>query len=660
MSIDLNVIKHLGIGLYNSNPVVIAEAVANSWDANAKQVNINVAPDGRAVTIEDDGHGMDRSQVNARFLNIGYERRKTQGEKTEGDLRLAMGRKGIGKLSLFAISDDIYVYTKRKDGPVEAFRLNSEAIAEQITDQNSSYFPEPIDSDWPDGKPHGTKIVLRKLKRDLSGSSKYLKERLARRFSVIGPANDFKVSVDDVEIGVADRGYLKHLEYIWHIGPRGKSAADQTNAKKKIELKSDRIEGWIGTVAKPSQLKDQGSPSGQSANGIVVMIRGRVAHENILDSIGEAGIYAQYVVGELHADYLDPEDGSVEDDLITSSRQLLREDDPRIRELREHIRLKLKEIERDWTAFRNEKGVEEARNLPSIDEWFESLDKDSKSQATKLFGKINSIRFNDDDDHERADLFRYGVIAFEKMRARKSLTDLERVDVTDVHGFLRAFQEVDEVEAALYHETVKGRVDVIRKYQRLVDEDALEKDLQKKLFEHLWLMEPSWDRATGVTEMEVAVTTFLKTDKGLCSKEIEDARMDIVYREFGGTHVVIEMKRPSVKANVYRLLEQVDKYRSGLKAHLSNKYQKPNPFIQVIILVNEEPATWVDADRKAQDLRQLDTADARVLTYNGMLQKALSTYQQFLAHDAQVARLSGLLTKIQDEIAAQSVKSAAE
>jgi hypothetical protein len=660
MSIDLNVIKHLGIGLYNSNPVVVAEAVANSWDANAKSVEITVGKDGKSVIIEDDGHGMTRDQVNTRFLNIGYERRKSQGEKTEGNLRLAMGRKGIGKLSLFAISDDIYVYTKRKDEPVEAFRLNSKAIAEQVTDQNSAYYPEKIDPIWDAEKESGTKIVLRSLKRDLIGSSRYLRERLARRFSVIGQSNSFSVSVDGDAIGVGDRGYLRHLEYVWHLGPKGIEAKDQANAKKTVELKSDKIEGWIGTVAKPSQLKDQGNPSAQSANGIVVMIRGRVAHENILDSIGEAGIYAQYVVGELHADYLDPEDGSVEDDLITSSRQLLREDDIRVQELREHIRLKLKEVERDWTSFRNEKGVDEARNLPSIDEWFESLDRDAKQQATKLFGKINAIRFKDDDDDERADLFRYAVIAFEKMRARKSLSDLDRVSTRDVQGFLKAFQEIDEVEAALYHETVQGRVELIRSYQKLVDDNALEKTLQEELFKHLWLLDPSWDRATGVTEMELAVTSFLKTDKGLCSKEIEGARMDIVYRELGGTHVVIEMKRPKVPARVYRLLEQVDKYHSGLKAHLAQKYQRPNPFIQVIILVDEEPDTWVDEDRRAKDQRQLDTADARILTYNSMLQKALATYQQFLVHDASVARLSGLLSRIQDEIAAQSNKAAAE
>lgn len=660
MSIDLNVIKHLGIGLYNSNPVVIAEAVANSWDANANSVEITIGEDGKTVIIEDDGHGMNRDQVNTRFLNIGYERRKSQGERTEGGIRLAMGRKGIGKLSLFAISDDIYVYTKRKGQPVEAFRLNSKAIAEQVTDQNSAYYPEQIEPKWDDRKESGTKIVLHSLKRDLSGSSRYLRERLARRFSIIGQANSFSVSVDGDPIGVGDRGYLRYLEYVWYLGPKGVDAKNQTQAKKAVELRSDKIEGWIGTVAKPSQLKDQGNPAAQSANGIVVMIRGRVAHENILDSIGEAGIYAQYVVGELHADYLDPEDGSVEDDLITSSRQLLREDDIRVRELREHIRLKMKEVERNWTSFRNEKGVDEARNLPSIDEWFESLDKDAMQQATKLFGKINAIRFKDDDDDERADLFRYAVIAFEKMRARKSLSDLDRVTSKDVQGFLKAFQQIDEVEAALYHETVQGRVELIRSYQKLVDENALEKTLQQELFKHLWLLEPSWDRATGVTEMEVAVTNFLKTDRGLCSKEVEESRMDIVYREFGGTHVVIEMKRPSVKSDVYKLLGQVSKYRSGLRAHLSAEYQKPNPFVQVIMLVKAEPSSWIDPDQRGHDLRLLDTADARILTYNSMLQKALATYKQFLTHDAKVARLSGLLSRIQDEIAAQSNKAAAE
>ena len=206
------------------------------------------------------------------------------------------------------------------------------------------------------------------------------------------------------------------------------------------------------------------------------------------------------------------------------------------------------------------------------------------------------------------------------------------------------------MEAALYHETVKGRVGIIREYQKLVDENVLERILQQKLFDHLWLLDPSWDRATGVTVMETTVTNFLRTDRGLLSKEIEDSRMDIVFRHFGGTHAVIEMKRPEVPAKVFRLLEQIQKYRTGLKAHLSAQYQVRNPFIKTYILVKKEPEDWKDADTKAEETETLHRYDAQILTYRSLLQNALSTYQQFLSHDADVARLSRLMQKIQDEI----------
>ena len=45
-----------------------------------------------------------------------------------------------------------------------------------------------------------------------------LKTRIARRFSIIGPKYNFKVSVDGDEIGPEDRGYHQMLEYLWTYG----------------------------------------------------------------------------------------------------------------------------------------------------------------------------------------------------------------------------------------------------------------------------------------------------------------------------------------------------------------------------------------------------------------------------------------------------------
>src|SRR4051794_19130562 len=106
MTITLNVLEHLGINLYSSTPAVLSEAVANAWDANARHVDIEInAIEGRIV-ITDDGDGMTEEEINKKFLMVGYHRRESGGnEATTNRLgRHVMGRKGIGKLSLFAIA----------------------------------------------------------------------------------------------------------------------------------------------------------------------------------------------------------------------------------------------------------------------------------------------------------------------------------------------------------------------------------------------------------------------------------------------------------------------------------------------------------------------------------------------------------------------------
>ena len=58
LSIDLNTLNHLGIGLYSNTPAVLSEVVANSWDADAKKVEISINVSAGVITISDDGFGM--------------------------------------------------------------------------------------------------------------------------------------------------------------------------------------------------------------------------------------------------------------------------------------------------------------------------------------------------------------------------------------------------------------------------------------------------------------------------------------------------------------------------------------------------------------------------------------------------------------------------
>jgi hypothetical protein len=46
LKIDLQVLKHLGIGLYSNVPAIASEMVANAYDADAKRVDITVKSGG--------------------------------------------------------------------------------------------------------------------------------------------------------------------------------------------------------------------------------------------------------------------------------------------------------------------------------------------------------------------------------------------------------------------------------------------------------------------------------------------------------------------------------------------------------------------------------------------------------------------------------------
>src|ERR1700683_3664869 len=149
MRIELGVLDHLRLNLYSNIPAVLAEAVANAWDADAKKVEINIHPGKRSITTIDNGHGMDLGDINDKFLPVGYRRREAGATKTRLG-RHVMGRKGIGKLSLFSIAERIEVHSVETDatgkriGDPQAFVLDSRKVQEAI-EAKDAYHPEELD-----------------------------------------------------------------------------------------------------------------------------------------------------------------------------------------------------------------------------------------------------------------------------------------------------------------------------------------------------------------------------------------------------------------------------------------------------------------------------------------------------------------------------------
>ncbi|AEV64276.1 BbrUII/HgiDII family restriction enzyme [Pseudomonas ogarae] len=658
LEIDLNVLNHLGIGLYSSTPAVVTEIVANAWDADAKLVNVEILDD--QIIVHDDGHGMGAAELQARFLRVGYARRdQPKGSKSDTLGRPVMGRKGIGKLAMFSLADQIDIWTKMEGKDPISARINVEQLKRDIK-SDRSYTLEPLDTPYDWNGSTGTRIVLSKLTSGTDKTESFLRPRIARRFSVLGDIYNFKVSIGGSEITTQDRGYHADIQFWWDLDDAtrdsqkpllknlatdesGHECIKRVNQVVVVHPHAYTLRGFIATVAKPKSLKK----TEDNINQISLFANGRVFQEDMLKDIGNAKIFNSYIVGEIHADFLDAD--SI--DRATANREAVKTGDPLVSAVRNWLVNTLDEIADQWDEWRRQQNVDsdDSRTQLALETWYDSLaDARDRKLAKRLINPILSAEHSNDETKNKEikrDLVRSAIIGFEKLRVRKQLDKLEKVtDVMSVE-FQRLFLSLDNVEATHYHEITRSRLQVIEKFEKeIADTDALEKVAQEYLFDHLWLLDPTWGPVGESKVMEQTLTKELYT---VVPDATSGARIDIAYRTSSGRHVIVELKKPDKRSiDVDDLMKQGKKYKAAAAEYLRlhpdiGGLNGRIPPIDVVFVTSEVPrTTYGDA---LEDLRK---NDMQSFTYKGMIVNARRAYQEYLNASPKVSIIEDVISNI--------------
>ncbi len=656
MTISLNVLDHLGIGLYSNPAAVLSEIVANAWDADATQVTIDFNSEQKTITVTDNGIGMNYWDVNNKFLMVGYRKRDSLNDGVTESGRLPMGRKGIGKLSVFSIAEEVEVHTV-KGASRNALKMRVADIQETIrragaaqeddseTDASNSpttYRPTPLPTTSIDFE-HGTRIILRSTGRkrfDITAEA--LRSRLARRFRILGAKHNFRVIIDGSEVTEADSDQYDSFESVWYFGKESegiKGLCRPGTQFYELEADVDEDKGWflkgyIATVREQEDLKGE-SPY------ISVFARGKLIQEDILAEFKEGRIFSKYLVGRLDAEFLDIDD---EEDIVTSDRQRVKEDD-RTAALRSFLKSKLTTIGTQWSNMRGNKGVDRAKSIPAIKEWFYGLKGDTKKAAEKMFAKIETLGL---PGKGRKELYKQSILAFEKFAINDLLSRLDQIqDAGQFELLTQVFGEIDELEAAHYFQIVRSRLEVLRKFEHVVEKEK-EKVIQHHLFEHLWLLDPSWERASTNERIEQSVTReFAKvTDK--LSEEQRAGRIDIRYQTAAGKHIVIELKKYDVKVSLDDLRAQLAKYRGALQECLASEFPDDQQQIELIAILGSPPTHQTrDADEVEVTLRAIQ---ARYITYDTLIKQTQESYADYLEANRKIGAVAQLLNDIDSQI----------
>ena len=404
---SLSTLNHLGRGLYRSFSTVIAEAISNSWDADATEVHVKI--NGDSLIIWDNGDGMDNKNFQNQFLKIGYSKRDDNLRITTKG-RKVIGRKGIGKLSYLSISENITIHTLKKGKKLISAKISNNAIDAHIkkTDdtEKNGYKLETIKN--PSGvniKTSGTQLVFDKLNSHLH--KKYICEHLAMHFhfaNALKEGDNFSIYVNEEKIGIKHlKGLYEKIQFIWFIDKESEKKFDYDVKSANINIKNikhrniiggDMVNdfnawGFIASVLLPRDLIIPGSDNKFKA-GIAMFAGGRMRETDILSQRSNAQIPESYLFGQIHIDKMDDED----QDCFTSSREGIREDYPLYIAFLNLLEKEVKKIIKKWDEFRRElrdNGDSENRTISKLERKIEELinlriknNKLSKSPTNKI------------------------------------------------------------------------------------------------------------------------------------------------------------------------------------------------------------------------------------------------------------------------------------
>jgi len=619
MKISRLTVDKLGVKLYDRVSAVIAELVANSYDADATKVTIaapmgeylanriqgEVKDKGYSIIVSDNGSGMTPDEVNRFYLRVGAERRKDErGDTSKKFGRKVMGSKGVGKLAPFGICQEIEVLTaggkivagkdetgKPAQGYVRAHLiLDRQAI---LKDEEFDYEPKVGELDGTVAKVPGTVVTLRNFAYRRVPTIEQFSRQLAQRFGVKSP--NWKIELIDAVKTPTDPNYkttvgefsistMENTKIFFRPGKNGEidgKAFDEADESVEglaagfaYEEKNYPIRGWVAYAKEP--YKDD------LMAGVRIYCRGKIAAQTSVFNrkagfTGEHDVRS-YLVGELHADWLDESEDLIQTDRrdILWSHELGQEFEKWgqavVRKIGTRSRDPMKK--KTWDRFKEIAKLDERVRAAFPRDDQETL-RDQAVAVAKMIGQ--TIRPDEIEDTDRVENFVQLTLMLapvitldEKLRAAADSADSPLEVVTDILRTARI------AELASFGRIAEDRIRVIERVEALKDDpNTLESAFQILIETSPWLIDPQWSPITANQAFSTLRKEFIKfykerTGETLVLNQFSDPkkRADFVMSNQDACVQIIEIKQPQHKLTDEEV-DRIVKYRDLMDEFLN-------------------------------------------------------------------------------------------
>ncbi len=676
MRISRLTVDKLGVKLYDKVSAVIAELIANAYDADATKVTVlapmgqflatraggTVSDKGFDIQVVDDGIGMTPRQVQDFFLVVEAERRNDadRGDRSPGFKRKVMGRKGVGKLAPFGICKTIELISaggtridggSADSGPTGYLTshiiLHYDGIVALKEEPDERYKPEVGDRDESYSPESGTQIILKDFNYRKVPEIFVLGRQLAQRFGI--RAQNWQVQILDntqsnsqpVTVGGFDIQTMPNTKLTFQADgtvhrPDG-TPAKELKAGFQHEGTFRPVTGWMAYSKAP--YKDE------LMAGIRIYCRGKIAAQTSIFNqragfTGEHNIRS-YLVGELHADWLDED----EDLIQTDRRDILWSDGLAVdfQAWGQQIVKRIGMLSRDPLRKATldlffEKGEVDARTLKAYPTDEQQGIRDRATDVARSFGRAIS-RGEVEDASVVNELVDLSITLAPHITLNSMMKEAVARSDTPLSVLASFLRTARLAELSSFGRIAEDRLKVIDRLQILKStDDTDENDLQQLIADAPWLINPEWAPVTEnqtFTSLRREFEKYYEHKTG-CSISLSDfqetgKRPDFVLSNQEGTVQIIEIKKPHHKLSNSEM-DRIVTYYQNMEAFLEDpghtKFRTHFPDFHVTVVCDELALT---GSQRAAFEGYLSRKKLTHMDWAAFLLKSEQVHQDFLS-----------------------------
>ena len=620
MRISRLTVDKLGVKLYDKVSAVIAELIANSYDADAKEVSVrapmgqflaskaggSISDKGLTIEVVDDGTGMTPDQMQQFFLVVGAERRNDprRGSTSPRYERKVMGRKGVGKLAPFGICKIIEVISvsskeivkqttqgEKRGYLTSHIVLNYDEIVAENGESNEPYKPMTGELDDTLGDRSGTTIILKQFNYRRVPDVDTLSRQIAQRFGI--QSENWKIALEDNTktpsasspqvVGVFAVDTMPNTRITFHnngphleqvIGPEGDPIPD-LQAGFDHDGKFYPVTGWIAYSKEP--YKDE------LMAGVRIYCRGKIAAQtSIFDRkagfTGEHNIRS-YLVGELYADWLDEEDDLIQ----TDRRDILWSDElgAAFQKWGQDIVLRIGKLSRGPTRKAAlDLFFETGRVEERIQERYPADNqKDIREQAIKVaktFGRSISME-EAQNDKVTGNLVDLSITLAPHVTLDEMMRDAAERTETPLAALSSFLRTARIAELSSFGQIAEDRLKVIKRLETLKDDESTQEDSLQNLIEDApWLINPEWapviaNQSLSRLRKEFEKYYKQKTGQAISLSDFQNPRKrpDFVLSSQEGVAQIVEIKK-SGHSLKNEEMDRIIKYHDCMQSFLDD------------------------------------------------------------------------------------------